>query len=87
MILKNWNEQKSFSETPKYKTSWKSVQWFSSCYMRTDGTILPTGPKMACRADSTAECTSGDEQLGSLPTDVRYKAISTDKLRKSYKNT
>jgi hypothetical protein len=31
-----WNVSTDFSKTLQYKISWKSVQPFSSCYIRTD---------------------------------------------------
>jgi hypothetical protein len=33
----NWNVSTNFSEISPYQIWWKSVQPFSSCYMRTDG--------------------------------------------------
>jgi hypothetical protein len=33
----NWNVSTNFNKTPQYQISSKSVQLFSSCYVRTDG--------------------------------------------------
>jgi hypothetical protein len=42
-LNRRWNMPTNVSRTPEYKISWKSVQRFSSCYMRTDRHGPPKG--------------------------------------------
>jgi hypothetical protein len=35
-LNQNWNVSTDFSKTSQYKISWISVQWFPSCYIRSD---------------------------------------------------